>query len=401
MVVLGLLRIAVALSLGSVAVPAVAAPTSAPEASNRTDPASASDADPSDEGGTISLNPNPASFNAGPLGKISLSGALTGYGHFQSNPVTDDRTARVDFTNLQLIIQKSEGPVQFFIQMGIYSIPSLGALNTDVIDHTMTRNFGPVPLAYGTVELGEGFSLSAGQLTSLFGGEATFTYENLNIVRGLLFNQSNSISRGLQLAYEKDDLTIAGSVTDGFYSGHLTWFLGAISYQLNEYSKLSLSAGTNFAPTGTDTPVAPLLQNSSSMYNLGYNYTAGPWTLTPFVQFTHVSRDISIGIPESASTYSGAFLANYAFTKDLSLSGRVEYIEQSGRPGIGTVSLLYGPGSKAYSVTLTPTWKHDRFFARCEYSFVGTLDAAPGNAFGRSGNKRNQSVFVVETGFLF
>lgn len=378
----------------------VAASTSAKshEAAGKTDAAPISE---DAESGTISLNPNPTTFSAGPLGELSISGALTGYSLIQTTPSSDDRTARVDFSNLQMILQKSEGPVQFVIQTGIYSIPSLGASNADMIESTMIRNFGPVPLAYVTLELGGGFSVSAGQLTSLFGGEATFTYENLNIVRGLLFNQSNSISRGVHLAYENDEFTIAGSVTDGFYSGHLSWFIGAISYQFDDANKLSFSAGTHFAPTGHDSPVAPLLLNNSSMYNLGYSYTSGPWTIVPFVQYTHVARDVSIGILESASTYSGAFLANYAFTPNVSLSGRVEYIEQTGNPATGTVSLLYGPGSKAYSVTVTPTWKKDRFFARAEYSFVGTIDAVPGFAFGRNGTKTHQHVFAIETGILF
>lgn len=391
------------LSLAFVAGPAMAASEKPEIHKAKPDGASAreSASEEPEFGGPIELNPNPTKFSAGALGEISVSGAVTGYGLFHDNRFPDDRAARGDFSNLQMLLQGTNGPFEVVVQTGLYSIPSLGASNANSIETTEIRNFGYVPLAYGKVDLGGGFSLTGGQMTSVFGGEATFTYENLNIVRGLLFNQSNSINRGVQLTYEDDKLSASLALTDGFYSGRISWLLGAVSYQFDDANKVTFSAGGNFAPSDHETPAAPLLQNNGSMYNLGYTYSAGPWTLTPFIQATHVERNLAIGIPESASTFGGAFLASYAFTRNFSLAGRAEYIAQSGRPGASTVSLVYGPGSQAYSLTVTPTWKVGRFFARCEYSFVEVFDAGPNLAFGRDGTRRHQNRFAIEAGVLF
>jgi hypothetical protein len=142
---------------------------------------------------------------------------------------------------------------------------------------------------------------------------------------------------------------------------------------------------------------------------VNYTYTNGPWTITPYAQFTNVEADPGIGIPFGASTYGGAVLAAYSFNDNFSLGGRVEYIAQSGRPGGVTPSLLYGPGSSAVSFTITPTYTAGRFFVRGEYAHVELFDitradfalAVPGSGFGRNGNQTSQERMMIETGITF
>jgi hypothetical protein len=63
--------------------------------------------------------------------------------------------------------------------------------------------------------------------------------------------------------------------------------------------------------------------------------------------------------------------------------------------------VLYGPGSKAVSLTLTPTYQKGVFFVRGEASYVDVMSASPGAAFGLEGDARSQFRGAVETGFLF
>jgi hypothetical protein len=350
--------------------------------------------------GPLKANPQPASFTAGPLGKINVSGVVSGYGLLQDHTPPDDRPGRIDFSNLQMIVQKADGPVQFYAQTGLYSIPALGQPNSSAIE-TSSHMFGFVPIVYGKVKLGEEFSIQGGKLPSLIGGEKTFTFQNMNIEQGLLFNQSNNVNKGVQLTYSSGPAVISASLNDGFYSDRLTWLIGSFVYKFDDSNRINFSAGANLDRSSHESIATPLLQNNSSIYNITYGYKSGPWIISPYLQFTHVSRDLTLDISESASTYGGALLASYALTPEFSLAGRFEYIVQSGSRSTGVTSLLYGPGSRALSATLTPTYQVDRYFLRGEYSLVGAINATPGLAFGKNGTKTRQNRVLIETGILF
>jgi len=106
----------------------------------------------------------------------------------------------------------------------------------------------------------------------------------------------------------------------------------------------------------------------------------------------------------SGSTIGGAILANYSFGEDsflpgFSLPARFEYIGSTG--SLGAPNLLYGPGSKAWSITFTPTYQYKIFFARAEISHVGTSSTTPGSAFGPTGTNTTQTRGLLEVGILF
>lgn len=64
-------------------------------------------------------------------------------------------------------------------------------------------------------------------------------------------------------------------------------------------------------------------------------------------------------------------------------------------------NFLYGPGSKAWSVTVTPTYVWNRFFIRPELSVVVASHITPGIAFGADGNARSQWRGRLEAGVMF
>ena len=363
--------------------------------------------------GPLVANPNPIDFDAGPLGPVYVTGVVSGLGLWQNNPFPGNQRSLASLSNGQFSFQKTDGLFQYYVQVGAYTIPTLGApyFNTPVATGDF---FGPLPLAWAKVAPNDAFSIQGGKLPTLIGAENTFSFQNMNIERGLLWGQEPAISRGGQLNYTAGPLAAALSLNDGFYSNRYTWLSGSATYTFNSSNNVVFAAGGNYAHTTkvtTTTPffqttATPLFQNNETLFTLIYNYNAAPWTITPYFQYTHVPTASTIGAFTSASTYGGAILANYSFPDDSPLSGfslpiRFEYIASTGSLANGAPNLLYGPGSSAWSITLTPTYQYKIFFARAEISHVGTNSTTSGLVFGRDGNNTTQTRFLFETGILF
>ncbi|MDP4023869.1 porin [Methylobacterium sp. NEAU 140] len=376
-------------------------------------------------GGVIKANPNPTCFSAGPLGDIYVGGAISGYAYTQTNPFPQnflvppgdapDRAARVDFTNVHGIIQKPEGAFQFYVQAGAYSIPQLGFPIFGTLNQTDLL-FGPVPVAFGKIQINDNWSIQGGRMFTLIGTELLFTYQNLNINRGLLFVQENFINQGVQLNWADGPWAVSVAGTDGFFSNQISWFTGAVTYKLDDFNTIGINGGLNLDRTNAlDRSLryqyaTPNLQQNSGILSVNYTYSNGPWIIQPYFQFTNVERDPRVGILTGASTYGGALLAAYSFNENFALAGRVEYIEQTGVRGSGTTNLLgFGAGSNAFSVTVTPTFTFDRYFLRLEYAHVelggitrgNIAEGTLGTGFGRTGNRTTQDRYMIETGITF
>jgi len=355
--------------------------------------------------GSLTTNPNPISLDLGPLGPSSFTGAVSGLGLWQNNVSPGDQHALASLSNGQFFFQKTDGLFQYFVQLGAYTLPALGTpyVNTQ----KATGDFyGPLPVVFAKIAPTDNFSIQAGKLPTLIGAEYTFTFENMNIERGLLWNQENAVNRGVQLNYTQDPLTFAFTWNDGFYSNRYTWLWGSAAYALDKENTFSLIAGGNYSQTAKSTLATPLFQNNETIFNLIYTYSAAPWTITPYFQYTHVPAASQIGAFSSAATIGGAILANYSFADDSPLSGvslpvRLEYIGSTGNAASGAPNLLYGPGSKAWSITFTPTYQYKIFFARAEISHVGTSSTTPGLVFGPTGTNTTQTRGLLEVGILF
>jgi hypothetical protein len=79
----------------------------------------------------------------------------------------------------------------------------------------------------------------------------------------------------------------------------------------------------------------------------------------------------------------------------------VEYISSTGTAANSAVNLLYGPGSGAFSFTVTPTYRKDAFFLRGDLAIVHATNMVPGFGFGTIGQNATQPRGVVEAGFMF
>ena len=350
--------------------------------------------------GPLKANSSPTTFDAGPFGPVYVTGAFSGLALFQDHVSPGDHDTLADVSNAQVFVQKTDGLIQFFAQGGAYSLPSLGTAYLRAGTATNTF-YGALPQGYLKLAPTDNFSIIAGKLPTLIGAEYTFTFENMNIERGLLWNQENAVNRGLQANYTTGPFTFAVSWNDGFYSDRYNWLWGSVAYTIDPENSLSFIVGGNLGRTAYSSLATPLAQNNSDIYNLIYTHTSGPWTITPYIQYTHVPADATLGIAHSADTIGGAVLVSYTFDPNWSLAGRVEYIDSTGSVADGAPSLIYGPGSNAWSITVTPTYQKGIFFARADLSYVDASNTTPGFALGPTFSDKSQARAVLEAGILF
>ncbi len=342
----------------------------------------------------------PAMFDAGPLGKIAANGIVTGFGMVQSNHVPGDDDGQAALSNGQIFIQNADGKYfQYFIQAGAYTLPSLGTPFL-AADKTVSNFYGPVPVGFAKIPVGKTTQFLIGALPTLIGAEYTFTFQNMNIERGLLWNQEPAVSKGIQVNQALGKyLSASFSWNDGYYSNRYSWLSGSLTFTKGPHA-LAFVAGGNLSQTAYQTPATPV-QNNSSIYNVIYTFTKGSWIVQPYYQYSSVPTNAAVGVVNGASTNGGALLISHAFKHGFSLPARVEYITTSGSSTDGAVNLLFGPGSAGTSVTGTPTFQYGGFFVRGDISYTHASSYAPGTVFGGSGTDSDQVRGIAEVGFIF
>ncbi len=332
-------------------------------------------------------------------GKIYIGGDVSGIAYAQSNAThafPGDADTNIDLTNGQVWIQKTDGWLQFFAAFGAYSFPTVGVpyLRADI---TEPATFGYMPVGYLKLQ-GEGnwsaWSIQAGKLPTLIGAELPFTFQNMNIERGQLWNIEPLVSRGVQVNWSNGPLSVSFSWNDGTYSNVLNSLSGLVSYGFNSGADtLAFAASGNLG-----NPSFSAL-NSGSVYNLIWTHTSGNWTITPYLQYNDTPA--FGGAIKGSTTFGGAILASYSFNDNWKLAGRVEYVSESGHKGVFTTTDLlgYGPGSNAVTFTVTPSYQWKQFYARIDGSYISLGSASTG--FGTAFNKNDQFRGVFEIGVLF
>jgi putative OmpL-like beta-barrel porin-2 len=370
------------------------APAPAPETSPVSMPAMSA---------TLAGNVKPLKVDAGPLGNVYVTGVLSAMAQYESNFVgsgifSDEHRWMADLTNAQVVVQKVDGPIQFYAQGGAYSLPDLGFPYLRA-GSTTSNEFGGLPVWFLKYAPNDGFSVQAGNLPTLIGAEYAFSFQNVNIERGLLWNQENIIARGVQANYTKGPLALSLAWTDGFFSNRYSWLSGSATYTIDSSDTLAFSGGGSVNTETVSSYATPLLQNNETVYNVVFTHTAGPWTVIPSLQYTNVPSDSKLGTTHDLNTLGAALYGIYAMNGGYSVAGRAEYISSNGNRGDPT--LLYGPGSNAWSFTITPTWQNKFFFARTEFSYVKAASATPGLVFGPTGTSDSITRVQLEAGVIF
>lgn len=354
---------------------------------------------------SLSFSGKAPSLNLDTLGIWRVTPVASALAFSQTNP----SSGAGDISNAQLLIQKSEGDLQFFIQTGLYSVPVLGKPIVRTLSNTVDT-YGYIPNASVSYVLDQNWSVTAGKLASMGGYESTMTFQNVNIQRGLLWDQTSSVSYGTVVNYAKDDLSLAVTWNDGYYSNKMNWLGASGAYQLNDKQSVGLSWVGSTSGNSQSNANTPLLQNNSQIMNALYKYSGERWYLAPYLQYTVVPVNGAIGITSEYQTYGAALLGNYRFpgtaitglgSAKMSLPFRLEYIQEKGGTLNNVNSMLYGPDSSAVSLTITPTIQFDGYFARAEGSVVRITNPEPGLGFGANDAKRSQFRMMLEVGLLY
>jgi len=376
--------------------PAAAAPA-APTSNAMTNPSMA---------GPLVANPDPMHLDVTPFfGPMYVTGAVSGLVLGQTDPVFGNKGGNLDISNAQAILQTTSGWFQFFVEPGIYSFPTVGVPYTKM-STTVNGTFGGLPVAWGKIVFNDSFNVQGGKLPTLMGAESAFTFQNMNIERGLLWNQENIVNQGVQANLTTGPVAWAFSLNDGFYSGQYNYLSGSATWTVDPANSFVLAGmGPVSRVTSAGPPATPATPefNNSMMIEAAYTYNAAPWTITPYIQYSQTDSDKAF-LPAlvSSSTFGGAVLANYSINDNVNLAGRWEYIGSSGAGTVGGSGPLgYGPGSSAMSFTLTPTYQNGIYFLRGEASLVDLTSFTKGFGFGTSGGTSTQARFLIETGIVF
>jgi hypothetical protein len=342
----------------------------------------------------------PATFDAGPLGTLSVNGIVTGFSQFQNNSVSGDSSAQATLSNGQIFIQKPDGKVQYFIEAGVYTMQALSAPFASA-QTTMNNTYGPVPIAFLKLPVGKTTSFQIGSLPTLMGAESTFTYQNFNIERGIIWNQENAVNRGIQVnqALGKH-LSASFSWNDGYYSNRYSFLSGSLVFTKG-HSTLVYDGMGNLSQTAYQTPSTPV-QNNGYMHAVIYTYSKGPLIISPYFQYGNYPKNSSVGILKSTSATGGALNVSYAFKRGFSLPARVEYLTSSGNSTDGSLNLLgFGGGSAGTTFTATPTYQKGGMYVRGDLGWVHASNYTPGSVFGSTGTNSDQFRGVLEFGFIF
>jgi hypothetical protein len=342
----------------------------------------------------------PATFDAGPLGKLSVNGILTGFSVFQNNSVPGDDKAQATLSNGQIFIQKADGKYQYFVQAGVYTMPTLSVPFANAQD-TVKNFYGPVPVAYLKLPVGKTTQFLIGSLPTLMGAESTFTYQNFNIERGIVWNQENAINRGIQVNQALGKYLAASvSWNDGYYSDRYSWLSGSVTLTKGPHVLIYDGMG-NLGQTAYQTTATPV-QNNGYMHAVIYTYTKGPWIISPYFQYGKLPTNAKVGVLKGTSATGGAINASYAFKSGFSLPARVEFITSSGSTTDGSVNMLgFGAGSGGVTFTATPTYQKGGLYLRGDLAVVHATDYTTGAVFGKTGTDANQFRGVLEFGFIF
>ena len=342
----------------------------------------------------------PATFDAGPLGKLSVNGIVTGFSVFQNNSVPGDDNAQATLSNGQIFIQKADGKYQYFIQAGVYTMPTLSVPFVNA-QNTVNSFYGPVPVAFLKLPVGKTTQFLIGSLPTLMGAESTFTYQNFNIERGIVWNQENAINRGIQVNQTLGKYLAASvSWNDGYYSNRYSWLSGSVTLTKGPHVLVYDGMG-NLGQTAYQTAATPIA-NNSYMHAVIYTYTKGPWIISPYFQYSKLPTNAKVGVLKGTSATGGAINASYTFKSGFSLPARVEYLTSSGSADDGSVNLLgFGAGSAGTTFTATPTYQKGGMYVRSDLAWVRATNYTPGSVFGKTGTDANQFRAVLEFGFIF
>jgi hypothetical protein len=293
------------------------------------------------------------------------------------------------------------GRLRASVTAGGYNFPTVGVAATPTFAKGANTNLYTVlSLASVQYTLNDHVSVAAGKFAALLGQESPFTYQNLNVQRGLGWSMEPTISRAVQATYANGAWSATLQDTDAYYSGGnraLEWIVG--------YAP-SANANLQFAgiEPGANVPGNPTTAiGNKAEYDLMYTRQIGKFSFLPYYLWVRSPQSSILGYTSDERATAAVLLASYAFSTPFSLALRYEAVANASSttdksPNADLIG--YGPGSSARTFTLTPAYRIGYGILRLEYSHVSVSAAAPGLAFGSAGNDSTQTRYGFELGLI-
>jgi hypothetical protein len=397
--VLGLVVFAMAIPAHALAASQTPAPKAAPVVSPTPLPEA-----------TASASPAPSSTSL-TLGPLTIDGVLSAFSLFTSGvnatgaldtPTGADVSTRTDISNAFLIVNKSSGTFRYGFAAGAYNIPVVGfAINKTIQNGANTSLYGALPSAYVQYAPTSSFSLEAGELATVIGQESTYTYLNMNVQRGIIWNMETAVSRGVRGIFTGAKFNGALEINDGYYSGNR----GGVEGQISNTPSSSTTVEFAFVVPNASAPANSTASIANKqLFNPMLTYSTGKWQFLPYLLWVKSPKSAALGYMNEEHAFGAVFMSTYTLSPTWSLPFRVEYGKNGSTPSDTSPNanlLGYGPGSSAWTYTSTPTYRRGVFFARAEASDVNVTNFTPGTVFGASGTQSNQFRTGLEAGLQF
>ena len=310
-----------------------------------------------------------------------------------------DLASRADIANLLVTVNAAIKKLSLGATLGAYAFPTLGsALDPTLQARSNTALFGALPLLDISYAPNAHLSFSLGKLATLLGQESVFTYQNLNIERGIGWALEPTISRGARATYSNGRWSLALEDDDGYYSGHYGTLAALFGYAFSSSDSLSLAA---FVPPADSAPNETTSIANKAEYDLMYTTQLRKWSFQPYLLLVNSPSSPLLGYARDERAVAAVVLGSYAASPRFSLGFRYENVRDAsavGDAGTNADLLGYGPGSAIQTFTLTPTYRIGTLFLRAELARASLAANAPGLGFGSVGNGRTQTRIGVEIG---
>jgi hypothetical protein len=356
--------------------------------------------------------PTAITFDGGPLGQLSLSGGVDGYGYVNGNtgePSLVGNTTTGAYVGSALTeLQKTTGELQFTIEIG--SNGGTASLGTPH-GQTSITSFSTGPLYAGYLTLAPstipGLTVSAGQIGSLEGWESGVDWNNANQLTTEIFAVQNSQTPGIEASYTSGPFSGTVEFGDGYNTSVWNYlqFLG--TYTINSTNAATIYGGVNLGTTGASArsyggSPAPQFANSN-LFGAFYNFTMGNLNIVPEVQYQYVKAMEIIGTTKASSNFGAAVFADYSFgTSPYSIGSWIEGFTSHTSNQDG-VSWFIGPDAEGIGASITPTWQYKYLFARADVGGLYLLRNKFTDTAGDSNSGTGKGVFqgTLEAGLLF
>lgn len=333
-----------------------------------------------------------------PIPNVTWQTNVSGYSFNTTNP----NLTNTELSNLMTTVTRNTGSFRFGATVGEYAFPVVGqAINPIFKSGFNSDLFGIVPVAYVQYVPNSSLTLSAGKMATMIGQESGFTWQNVNVERGLAWNAESTFSRGIRVTYVRGAFSGNLEFNDGFYSGQLNSLEGLFGWQPTANTNLQVAF---LVPPASQGPNPTTNIANKRLREVMLTQTVGRLTMTPYLLWVDSPKNVAINFNGDERAFFAVMIADYILDPAWSIGARYESAANRSAttdPSANADFLGYGPGSSASTITLTPAFRTGHFDIRGEYSSVNLAQFTSGLGFGSAGTNRAQSRIGIEVGAQF